>query len=50
MEGEFKVVHSEIKRVEETLGKKIDELDRRMDVTQRVTAVEEQLKELRAKA
>ena len=28
----------------------IDELDRRMDVTQRVTAVEEQLKELRAKA
>lgn len=50
IEGEFKVVHSEIKRVEETLGTKIDELDRRVDVTQRLAAVEEQLKELRAKA
>ncbi|MDV3278730.1 MAG: hypothetical protein LYZ69_09765 [Nitrososphaerales archaeon] len=49
MDGEFKVVHSEIKRVEQTLGTKIDELDRRMDVTQRLAAVEEQLKELRAK-
>ena len=25
MEGDFKVLHSEIKRVEETLGTKIDE-------------------------
>jgi hypothetical protein len=33
MEGEFKVVNSEIKRVEETLGTKIDELNKRMDVT-----------------
>lgn len=50
IDGEFKVVHSEIKRVKEMLGTKIDELDRRMDVTQRLAAVEEQLKELRAKA
>lgn len=50
IEGEFKVVHSEIKRVEETLGTKIDELNKRMDVTQRLAAMEEQLKELRAKA
>ncbi len=50
IDGEFRVVHSEIKRVEEMLGAKIDELDRRMDVTQRLAAVEEQLKELRAKA
>jgi len=30
IDGEFKVVHSEIKRVEETLGTKIDELDKLM--------------------
>ena len=29
IDGEFRVVHSEIKRVEETLGTKIDELDRK---------------------
>ena len=50
MDGEFRVVHSEIKRVEETMSTKISELDRRMDVTRRLAAVEEQLKELRAKA
>lgn len=50
MDGEFRVVHSEIKRVEETLGTKIDDLDRNMDVTRRLATVEEQLKELRAKA
>lgn len=49
-DGEFKVLHSEIKRVEETLGAKIDGLDKRMDVTRRLAAVEEQLTELRAKA
>lgn len=32
-DGEFKVLHSEIKRVEETLSMKIDEPDKRMDVT-----------------
>jgi predicted transcriptional regulator with HTH domain len=50
MEGDFKVLHSEIMRVEETLGTKIDELDKRMDVTRRLAAVEEQVRELRAKA
>ncbi len=50
MDGEFKAVHSEISRVEETLGAKIEALDERMDVTQRLAVVEEQLKELRAKA
>ena len=50
MEGDFKVLHSEIKRVEETLGTKIDEMDKRMDVTRRLAAVEEQVRELRAKA
>ena len=50
IDGEFRVVHSEIKRVEETLGTKIDGLDRNMDVTRRLATVEEQLKELRAKA
>jgi uncharacterized protein YqgV (UPF0045/DUF77 family) len=61
MDGEFRAVHSEIgrvedklsseiARVEETLGTKIDELDKRMDMTERLVKVEEQLKELRAKA
>ena len=50
MDGEFRVVHSEIKRVEETMSTKINELDRGMDVTRRLAAVEEQLKELRARA
>ena len=50
MEGDFKVLHSEIMRVEGTLGTKIDELDKRMDVTRRLAAVEEQVRELRAKA
>jgi len=50
IDGEFRVVHSEIKRVEETLGTKIDDLDRNMDVTLRLATVEEQLKELRSKA
>lgn len=49
MEGEFKAVHSEIKRVEEKLGTKIDELDKRLDVTQRLAVVEEQVKELLAR-
>jgi hypothetical protein len=46
MEGEFKAVHSEIKRVEEKLGTKIDELGKRLDVTQRLAVVEEQVKEI----
>jgi DNA repair exonuclease SbcCD ATPase subunit len=61
MDGQFKAVHSdiqrveeklstEIQRVEEKLSTKVDELDKRMDMTQRLAVVEEQLKELRAKA
>ena len=49
MEGEFKAVHSEITRVEEKLGTKIDELDKRLEVTQRLAVVEEQVKELLAR-
>jgi tetrahydromethanopterin S-methyltransferase subunit G len=49
MEGEFKAVHSEIKKVEEKLGTSIDELDKRLDVTQRLAVVEEQVKELLAR-
>jgi hypothetical protein len=49
MEGEFKAVHSEIRRVEEKLGTKMDGLDKRMDVTQRLAVVEEQVKELLAR-
>ena len=60
MDGEFRAVHSEINRVEgklsteitgveETLGTKIDELDKRMDVAQRLVKVEEQLKELQSR-
>ncbi len=49
MDGEFKVTHSETRRVEATLGTKIDEMDKRMDVTQRLAAVEERLKEMRAR-
>jgi len=50
MDGEFKAVHSEIRRAEEVLGVKIDGLEKRMDVTQRLAVVEEQLKELRSQA
>ena len=46
MESEFKTVHTEIGRLDD----KIDALDKRTDVTQRLAVVEEQLKELRAKA
>lgn len=49
MDGEFTAVHSEISRVEEKLGTKIDELDMRMDVAQRLAKVEEQLKVILAK-
>jgi len=49
IDGEFKAVHSEIRRVEEKLGTKIDELDKRLDVTQRLAVVEEQVKELLAR-
>jgi flagellar capping protein FliD len=45
MQGEFKAMHTEIKR----LDGKIDALDKRTDVTQRLAVVEEQFKELRAK-
>jgi len=46
MDAEFKTVHIEIRRLDD----KIDALDKRTDVTQRLAVVEEQLKELRAKA
>ena len=46
--AELRAVNSEIRRVEEKLGTKIDELDKRMDVTQRLTRVEGLLRELKA--
>ena len=46
MDSEFKLVHGEIRGLDD----KIDALDKRTDVTQRLTVVEEQLRELRAKA
>ena len=49
LEGEFMAVRSDIERVEEKLGTKIDELEKRMDVTQRLAVVEEQVKELLAR-
>jgi hypothetical protein len=45
MQGEFRTLHAEIKRLDD----KIDALDKRTDVTQRLAVVEEQFKELRAK-
>jgi hypothetical protein len=45
MQAEFGAVHTEIKRLDD----KIDALDKRTDVTQRLAVVEEQFKELRAK-
>jgi chromosome segregation ATPase len=45
MQSEFKTVHTEIKRLDD----KIDALDKRTDLTQRLAVVEEQFKELRAK-
>jgi hypothetical protein len=43
--GEFNAVHSVIKRSDE----KIDGLDKRMDVTQRVAVVEEKMREFESK-
>jgi len=45
MEGEFKAVHAEITR----LDGRIDALEQRTDLTQRLAVVEERFKELRAK-
>ena len=45
VEGEFKAVHSEIRRLDE----KIDSIDKRMDVTQRVAVIEEKMRELESK-
>ena len=45
--AELRAVNSEIRRVEEKLGTKIDELDKRMDVSQRLTRGEEQVRELK---
>ncbi len=42
IDGEFKAVHSEIGRLEE----KIDGLDKRMDVVQRLAVVEGKVQEL----
>jgi len=53
MDGEFKAVHSEFRAVRseiERVEEKVGDLDKRMDVTQRLAVVEEQLRELRAKA
>ena len=45
MQGEFKAVHAEIMR----LDGRIDALEQRTDLAQRVAIVEERFKELRAK-
>jgi hypothetical protein len=45
MQGEFKAVHAEIMR----LDGRIDALEQRTDLTQRLAIVEERFKELRAK-
>ena len=45
VEGEFKAVHSGIRRLDE----KIDGLDKRMDMTQRVAVIEEKMRELETK-
>lgn len=54
-DGEFKVMHSEIRRLDEKidlsnmrLEGRIDALDKRMDVTQRAAVVEEKMRELEA--
>jgi len=45
MDAEFKAVHAEISG----LDYKIDALDKRTDMTQRLAVVEEQVRELRAR-
>jgi len=45
LEGEFKAVHSEIRRLDE----KIDSLDKRMDVVQRLAVVEGKVQELESR-
>jgi peptidoglycan hydrolase CwlO-like protein len=56
VEGEFRAVHSEVKRLDEKidssskrLEQKIDSLDKRMEVTQRIAVIEEKVRELEAK-
>jgi chromosome segregation ATPase len=45
MQGELKAVHTEIKRLDD----KVDALEQRTDMTQRLAVVEERFRELRAK-
>jgi len=45
VEGEFKAVHSEMKRLDEKIGG----LDKRMDMTQRVAVIEEKMREIESK-
>jgi hypothetical protein len=45
VQGELKAVHAEIKRLDD----KIDALEQRTDLTQRLAVVEERFKELRTK-
>ncbi len=45
MDGEFRAVHSEIKR----LDQKIDGLDKRMEVMQRLAVVEGKVQELESR-
>jgi hypothetical protein len=45
LDGEFKAVHSEIRRLDE----KIDGLDKRMDVVQRLAVVEGKVQELESR-
>ena len=56
VEGEFRAVHSEIRRLDEKansnskrLEEKVDALDKRMDVTQRVAVIEEKMRELESR-
>ncbi len=46
MDGEFRAVHSEIRRIDQ----KIDGLDRRMEVVQRLAVVEGKVQELERKS
>ncbi len=45
MDGEFKTVHSEIRRLDE----KIDGLDKRMDIARRLVAAEGKVRELESR-
>lgn len=49
MEGGFKAVHSDIRRVEETLAVRLDGLEKRVDVLPRLAVLETRVTELEEK-